>query len=90
MNRLIGVFGSVMLLLITGCTVATPTPIPSKTPTQSIFIRVPTPSAYRAPTTKPTLVPTEVISGTVIVSTPTENSDVDADPDANPDPGNRD
>ncbi len=86
MNRLIGVLGSVIMVLIAGCTMATPTPIPSKTPTQSIFIRVPTPSAYKAPTTKPTLVPTEVISGTVIVSTPTETPTSTPTPTPTPTP----
>jgi glucose/arabinose dehydrogenase len=86
MNRLLAVLGSVVMILMAGCSLETPTPIPSKTPTQSIFIRVPTPSAFHAATTRPTLVPTEVISGTVVVSTPTETPTSTPTPTPTPTP----
>ncbi len=86
MNRLFAALGTLIMLLMAGCSQGTPTPIPSKTPTQSIFIRVPTPSAYQTPTTRPTLVPTVVISGTVVVFTPTETPTSTPTPTPTPTP----
>ena len=86
MNCSIAVLGGLIMLLLAGCSQGTPTPIPSKTPTQSIFIRVPTPSAFKSPTTQPTLVPTVVISGTVVVFTPTETPTSTPTPTPTPTP----
>jgi glucose/arabinose dehydrogenase len=75
------------MFLLAGC-LGTPTPIPSKTPTQSLFIRVPTPtlSGHETPISSPTIEPTPTISGTVTISTPTETPTSTPTPTPTPTP----
>ena len=82
MKRLGAVLGALIMILLAGCSLGTPTPIPSNTPTQSIFIRVatPTPSGHDTPTSSPTIEPTQVDH-----QWHGYNIDPDRDPDINPD-----
>jgi glucose/arabinose dehydrogenase len=86
MNRVCYILGLSAIILLTGCSLGTPTPIPSNTPTQELFIRVPTPSFFKTPTTRPTLEPTHVISGTVTLSTPTQTPTSTPTPTPTPTP----
>ncbi len=88
MKRLCAVFGALIMILLAGCSQGTPTPIPSKTPTQPLFIRVatPTPSGHETPTSRPTIKPTATISGTVTIFTPTETPTSTPTPTPTPTP----
>lgn len=88
MKRLGSVFAALIMILLAGCSLETPTPIPSITPTQSLFIRVATPtsSGKETPTSKPTIKPTATISGTVTISTPTETPTSTPTPTPTPTP----
>jgi glucose/arabinose dehydrogenase len=75
MKRIVTVFSLLSTILLVGCTVGTPTQIPTKTSTPELFIHVPTPTFLRKPTSSATLEPTHLITGTVtrstLTSTPT-------------------
>jgi glucose/arabinose dehydrogenase len=89
MKRLVSILGCLIMIVMVGC-VGTPTPIPTKTATQAIFIRVATPtrSGHETPTSRPTLTPTptQIITGTVTVSTPTETPTSTPTPTPTPTP----
>ncbi len=71
MKRLLAIFCLTILILLAGCTTSKPTVIltPTSTP---LFIYVPTPTNLKSATPRPTLEPTQVIiSGTVVLPTPT-------------------
>ncbi len=87
MRRLCIILSSFVMFLLAGC-LGTPTPIPSKTPTQALFIRVATPtfSGHETPTSSPTIKPTATISGTVTISTPTETPTSTPTPTPTPTP----
>jgi glucose/arabinose dehydrogenase len=88
MKHLGSIFVALIMILLAGCGLETPTPIPSNTPTQSLFIRVatPTPSGHETPTSSPTIKPTATISGTVTLSTPTETPTSTPTPTPTPTP----
>ncbi len=86
MKHLCILLGALIMIFLAGCSSGTPTPLPSNTPTQALFIRVPTPSAYRTPTSRPTVEPTQVISGTVVISTPTDTPTSTPTPTPTPTP----
>src|SRR4030042_697463 len=71
MKRLLAIFSLIIVVLLAGCTTSKPTVIftPTSTP---LFIYVPTPTNLKSATPRPTLEPTQVIiSGTVVLPTPT-------------------
>lgn len=80
MKRLITLLSLIFTLGLAGCAVGTPTQVPTKTSTPELFIRVPTPSVQRTPTTRPTLEPTRLITGTLAVSTGTTNTTTSSTP----------
>jgi glucose/arabinose dehydrogenase len=74
MKRLIVTFSLITIISLVGCS-GTPTPIPTITPTQSKFIRVPSPtfsgSVEPTVTASPTIASSEVISPTTATPTAT-------------------
>jgi glucose/arabinose dehydrogenase len=87
MKRLCFALGFLTMIILSGCSVGTPIPIPTITPTKAIFIRVPTPSSFRTPTSSPTLEPTQIIiSGTVFIPSPTQTPTSTPTPTPTPTP----
>lgn len=52
-------------IILAGCSLGSPTTPPTNTPTQSRFIRVPTPTVEASPEPRATLTPTIEVSGTI-------------------------
>jgi glucose/arabinose dehydrogenase len=71
MKRLTLLLGLLLSAMLVGCSLGAPTPVPTSTATQGLFIRVPTPSMAPQATRTPTLEPTLPATATVIVPTNT-------------------
>lgn len=70
MKRLINITSLVLTVLLAGCSTSTQVILPTSTSTP-LFIYVPTPTNLITSTARPTIAPTQEISGTVVVSSTT-------------------
>ena len=71
MKHLSGFIGIVFAILIAGCSLSTPSPVPTSTPTAGRFIRVASPTFTPRNTPRVTIEPTMEIRSTSTITVPT-------------------
>jgi glucose/arabinose dehydrogenase len=71
MKHLLGFIGLLLATFLAGCSLSTPTPVPTSTPTVGRFIRVASPTFTARATKQATIEPTVEISSTETITVPT-------------------
>jgi glucose/arabinose dehydrogenase len=71
MKHLFGLIVLLFVILLVGCSVNTPTPLPTSTPTVGRFIRVASPTFTARSTVQATIKPTVEITSTAAITVPT-------------------